>query len=91
MKIGQDLHANFKGFLVSNLTFLFCNCYISSFSRCPGVLTIDTNGTAPTSEMSGYWRTSDLYSNFGGNRRACSIIHQIVFGGFFSTHKILSA
>lgn len=25
MKIGQALHANFEGFLVCNLTFLFCN------------------------------------------------------------------
>lgn len=25
MKIDQALHANFEGFLVSNLTFLFCN------------------------------------------------------------------
>lgn len=69
MKIWPALYANFKGFLL---------CYISSFHRCPGVLTIDTNGTVLTSEIPGYWIASDLSSNFGGNRRACSIIHQII-------------
>lgn len=75
MKIGQALHANSKGFLF---------CYISSFHRCPGVLTIETNGTAPTSKISGYWIASDLSGIFGGNMRACSIIHQIIFSGFLA-------
>lgn len=91
MKIGQDLHADFKGFLVSNLlTFLFCDFFtdvFSSFHRCCWVLTIDTNGTAHTSETSSCWHASDFCSNLDGHRRASSIIHQIILVAFLAPTK----